>query len=503
MKKTILLLYVLLGFGIESYSNTSNKWNMEEVNRTVVKEIAKFYNGYEDIYSKGVDEKNINFIINEITNSNLFKVNYNYQDLKNKQIIVLGIDEMVELENIVQLKKLKVNKKTYKNSKVDFKKFGVNLRILFTGIGVYNITFTDKDGTSKEIIFKKVENGNFTESNINDNIGKSYLEGNTVFATDNLRILETFFPDSKNIEKTSFYALELNEKTENYEEVKRISQELINNFPLSSGKKAEVLDGYLNALDKLGEHEEYLKLLKKLYEHDKKYKDIFLDGAIKCNSYDLLAVELAKQELSEREDSRISDYVGDYYYNQGSYNEAANYYKASGNIEKLARLYLEAGQDSEYENLINNSDLDELNEIKTVETEYFEKKEIKKYIDTANIYVGEGRFREAELYYEKILAKGISKDQKNDIYYNLVDIYYNLNDLYSAKETIYKIDSKKLSKEYLSNYYYLGGKIHYDLEEYSSSIKYFENLVELYPNTPISHRARIYILKIKDNPKGE
>jgi tetratricopeptide (TPR) repeat protein len=64
-------------------------------------------------------------------------------------------------------------------------------------------------------------------------------------------------------------------------------------------------------------------------------------------------------------------------------------------------------------------------------------------------------------------------------------------------------DIKVLDEEYFGDYYYLGGMIYYNLESYDESSKYFKTLIKKFPNTTLSNRGRIYILKIEKINKNK
>ncbi len=84
-----------------------------------------------------------------------------------------------------------------------------------------------------------------------------------------------------------------------------------------------------------------------------------------------------------------------------------------------------------------------------------------------------------------------------------MDLYYNLNEFELAEKNLKSIDIKVLDDEYFGGYYYLGGMIYYNLENYDESSEYFRTLIKKFPNTTLSNRGRIYILKIEKLNKNK
>ena len=78
-----------------------------------------------------------------------------------------------------------------------------------------------------------------------------------------------------------------------------------------------------------------------------------------------------------------------------------------------------------------------------------------------------------------------------------------MNEFDLAKENFKIIDVKVLNDKYRGDYYYLGGMIYYSLEEYSESSTYFKMLTKKFPNTTLSNKGRIYILKIEKINKNK
>ncbi|UUV19693.1 tetratricopeptide repeat protein [Fusobacteria bacterium ZRK30] len=503
MKKLILFMTILLGVNIGSYSAVNSSEEIDEVNKKIIKELSLFYGGYEKIYSLGIDKQNINFLLGEVEPKGAKKIEYDFQSIPNGKEINLALDEKIELKNISEIKKLKVVGKTYKNSLVDLKKEGGNLSITFSSIGEYKISFTEKNQETKEIIFKKVSKYQPYPEDIENNIEDSYNDGDFKFLNKNLLLLETFFPDSEEIEKGLFYALELNEKNKNYHMVRNISKVLVSKYRLDDEKKAEIIKIYLNALKELGETEEYLKFLEKLSTYDKKYELEYLDASINYKNYSSGAVKLAETKILTEPAPKVLDYLGDYHYQLKDYNKAITYYKTSKNLEKLALIYLETDDKNSYEILKSEVTSEQLDKIKEIEIKYLDRKKLEKYIGTAEKYTQEGRLQEAELYYKRSLKKDISPELKNNIYYKLADLYYNLNELELAEKNLKLIDIKVLDDEFFGDYYYLGGMIYYNLENYDESSKYFKTLIKKFPNTTLSNRGRIYILKIEKLNKNK
>ena len=223
MKKIILFATILLGVSIGSYGAINNSKEIDEANKKINKELSLFYGGYEKIYSHSINKNNINFILGEIDPGRAKKVEYDFETIPNGRVISLGLDEKIELKNISQIKKLKVIEKTYKNSLVDLKREGENLKITFSSVGEYKISFTEKNQMVKEITFKKITKYQPFPEDIEKNIEESYNNGDYKFLNENLLLLNTFFPDSEEIIKGLFYALELNEKNNNYDAVRNIS----------------------------------------------------------------------------------------------------------------------------------------------------------------------------------------------------------------------------------------------------------------------------------------
>jgi len=503
MKKLILFMTILLGVNIGSYGAMDNSKKTDEVNKKIIKELSSFYGGYEKIYSSGIDKQNIKFLLGEVEPDGAKKIVYDFKTILNGTVINLSLDEKVEFENISEIKKLKVVEKTYKNSLVDIKKEGKNLSITFSSIGEYRISFTEKNQMTKEIIFKKNSKYQPFPEDIENNIETSYNDGDFKFLNKNLLLLETFFPDSEEIEKGLFYALELNKKNKNYHMVRNISKLLVSKYKLDDEKKAEIIKIYLNALKELGETEEYLNFLEKLSTYDKKYEIEYLDASINYKNYSLGAIKLAETQILIESTPKILDYLGDYYYQLKDYKKAITYYKTSKNLEKLALIYLETDDKNSYETLKLGVTPEQLDKIKQIEIKYLDRKKLEKYIGTAEKYVQEGRLQEAELYYKRSLKKDISPELKNNIYYKLADLYYNLNELESAEKNLRLIDIEVLDEEFFGDYYYLGGMIYYNLENYDESSKYFRILIKKFPNTTLSNRGRIYILKIEKLNKNK
>lgn len=503
MKKLILFITILLWVNIGSYGSVDNSEKIDEVNKKIIKELSSFYGGYEKIYSNGIDKQNIKFLLGELEPNGVKIVEYDFKTIPNGKEIDLALDEKIEFKNILDIKKLKIVGKTYKKSLVDFKKTGKDLSIAFSSIGEYKISFTETNQMTKEIIFKKSSKYQPFIEDIENNIEDSYNEGDFNFLNENLLLLETFFPDSDGIEKGLFYALELNEKNKNYHMVRNISKLLVSKYKLDDEKKEEIIKIYLNALKELGETEEYLSFLEKLSTYDGKYELEYLDASINYKNYSLGVIKLAEAKKSIEPTSKVLNYLGDYYYQLKDYNKALINYKTSRNLEKLALIYLEIGDKSSYEALKSGATPRDLDEIKQIETKYLDRKKLEKYIGTAEKYTSEGRLQEAELYYKKSLKKDIPYELKNNIYYKLADLYYNLNELELAEKNLKLIDIKVLDNEFFGEYYYLGGMIYYNLEDYDESSKYFSTLIKKFPNTTLSNRGRIYILKIEKLNKNK
>ena len=503
MKKLILFMTILLGINIESYGAVNNFKEIDEVNKKMIKELSSFYGGYEKIYSSGINKQNISFLLGEIDDKGTKKTEYDFKTIPNGTVINLALDEKIELKNISEVKKLKVVEKTYKNSSVNLKKEGENLKINFSSIGEYKISFTEKDQIIKEIVFKKFAKYQPFPEDIENNIEDSYNDGDFKFLNENLLLLETFFPDSEDIEKGLFYALELNEKNKNYDMVRNISKTLVSKYRLDDEKKEEIIKIYLNALKELGERDEHLKFLEKLSTYDEKYELEYLDASINYKNYSLKAVKLAETQILIEPSLKILDYLGDYYYQLKDYDKAITYYKTSENLEKLALIYLKTDDKNSYEILKSGVTPEQLDKIKQIEIKYLDRKKLEKYIGTAEKYTQEGRLQEAELYYKRSLKKDISPELKNNIYYKLADLYYNLNELESAEKNLRLIDIKILDEEHIGDYYYLGGMIYYNLENYDESSKYFRMLIKKFPNTTLSNKGRIYILKIEKSNKNK
>ncbi|MCS5420736.1 MULTISPECIES: tetratricopeptide repeat protein [Psychrilyobacter] len=503
MKKLILFVTILLGVSIGSYGAVDNSKKIDEVNKKIIKELSLFYGGYEKIYSHGINRQNIAFLLGEVEPSGAKKVEYDFETIPNGEVISLGLDEKIEFKNISQIKKLKVVEKTHKNSLVDLKKEGENLRITFSSVGEYKLSFTEKNQMIKEIIFKKIAKYQPFPEDIEKNIEDSYNDGDFKFLNENLLLLKTFFPDSEEIEKGLFYALELNEKNKNYDAVRNISKILVSKYRLDDEKKEEIIEIYLNALKKLGETEEYLEFLERLSAYDKKYESEYLDASINYKNYSLGAVKLAETQILIESSPKVTNYLGDYYHQLKDYNKARNYYKTGENFEKLALIYLETGDKVSYENLKSEADPEQIDKIKKIEIKYLERKKLEKYIGNAEKYTREGRLQEAELYYKRSLEKDISSDLKSNIYYKLADLYYNLDEFELAEKNLKSIDIKVLDEEFFGGYYYLGGMIYYNLENYHESSGYFKTLIKKFPNTTLSNRGRIYILKIEKINKNK
>jgi len=503
MKKIILFATILLGVSIGSYGAINNSKEIDEVNKKINKELSLFYGGYEKIYSHGINKNNINFILGEIDPRRAGKVEYDFETIPNGRVISLGLDEKIELKNISQIKKLKVTEKTYKNSLVDLKREGENLKITFSSVGEYKISFTEKNQMVKEITFKKITKYQPFPEDIEKNIEEAYNNGDYKFLNENLLLLNTFFPDSEEIVKGLFYALELNEKNNNYDAVRNASKLLVRNYKLDEEKKEEIIKIYLNALKELDERDEYLEFLEKLAAHDERYQSKYLDASIEYKNYSLKAVKLALDQILIESAPKITEYLGDYYYQSKNYSKAVTYYKTGGNFEKLALVYLETEDQISYEALKLEANSEQIEKIKKVEIKYSERKKLEEYIGTAEKYTKEGRLQEAELYYKRSLKKDISPELKSNIYYKLANLYYNLNELQLAKNTLELTDIKVLDEEYFGGYYYLGGMIYYNLESYDESSKYFKTLIKKFPDTTLSNRGRIYILKIEKINKNK
>ena len=497
MKKWILFMSILFGIGINSYGESKDNSDMSTINRVLIKEMTYFYGGYKNIYSEGVNKDNIIFIMNEIDGTPKKALKYDFDELTDGQVIKLKLDENLECTNISNLNKLKVVGKSYENADVDLKKEDLKLEIFLSSIGEYDIACTDKKGETKVITLKKESNFVPENKNLDENIENSYKDNDVEFLNKNLTLLKVFYPDSEKIREGLFYALDLNEKNEKYEEVRKISMDLVKNYELDEKEKEDLIEAYLNSLDKLGEKDKYLEFLERLSNYDKKYEGQYLEAAINYEMYTKKSITLAEREAIENPNSKIFKYLGDYYYHLKNYRMAINYYEKGNNIEELAMVYLEIGDKRSFEKLKNSASRSQLKKIKEVENRYNEKQKIDEYFGTAEQYVKEGRYQEAELFYKRILKKGVSYNLKNDIYYKLVDIYYKLNEFELAKEELRKIDSRALEKEYLGNYYYLGGMVYYQLKDYDTSSIYFRNLVNKFPNTPLSNRGKIYLLRIK------
>ena len=259
---------------------------------------------------------------------------------------------------------------------------------------------------TKEIIFQKSGRYQPFSEDIENNIETSYNEGDFKFLNENLLLLKTFFPDSTDIKKGLFYALELNEKNKNYDVVRRISKILVGKYKLDDEKKEEIIGKYLNALEKLGETDEYFEFLEKLSTYDKKYEAIYLSASIKYKNYTLKAIELAEDQNLLETSPKLIGYLGDYYHQLKNYPKAISYYKTGGNLKKLALIYLETEDHANYKILKSEANLDQLEDIKKVEIKYKEKKKLEEYIGIAEKYTKEGRLQEAELYYKTIFKKG-------------------------------------------------------------------------------------------------
>lgn len=503
MKKIILFVTILLGVNIGSYGTINNSKEINEVNKKMIKELSLFYGGYEKIYSNGINKQNINFILEEVEPKTAKKIEYDYKTILDGKIINLGLDEKIEFKNISEIKKLKVIEKKYKNSFVDLKKEGENLEINFSSIGEYKISFTEKNQEKKEIIFKKTSRYAPFSEDIESNIENSYNDEDFKFLNENLLLLETFFPDSKVIKKGLFYALELNEKNQNYEIVRDISKLLVSKYQLDEEKEEKIIDIYMNVLKKLGETEEYLKFLERLSNYKKQYEIKYLDASIEYKKYSLGVIELAKTQVLIEPSPKILEYLGDYYYQLKDYNKAIDYYKKSESFEGLAQIYLEIDDNKNYEILKLGATPEQLEKIEKIEIRYLDRQKLEEYIGIAEKYTQEGRLQEAELYYKRSLKKDMSPNLKNNIYYKLADLYYHLDEFELAEKNLELIDIKVLNEEYFGDYYYLGGMVYYNLENYSKSSEYFKQLIKIFPNTTLSNRGRIYILKIEKINKNK
>lgn len=497
MKKIILFATILLGIGANSYGIENEKIDLSDVNKTFLKEMTSFYGGYDEIYSEGINEENIMFILNETDYNDENPLKFDFDKLKDGQIIEMKLDEVIELDKISNLNKLKVIGKTHKNSVVHYKKDRGKLIIDFSSVGEYKVVFTDKKQKTKIITFRKKEKFMPSFDNLDENIEKSYGDNDVDYLNNNLIILKTFYPDSDKIKTVLFYALELNEKNKKYENVRKISETLVSNFELDDKKKSEIIESYLMALKKLNEIDEYLNFLEKLSDYDDEYKSRYLNESIEYKNYNHKALELAKESVELNPTSKVKEYLGDYYYQLKNYKMAIYYYELDNNITKLATVYLEIGDKASFERLKSNATKNQMKELHMIEDRYLDSQKIEEYIGTAERYIKEGRLQEAELYYLRILKTNVSYELKNDIYYKLADVYYKLEEFELGKKYLSKIDSKALNKEYLGDYYYLGGMIYYNLKEYNKSANYFSVLSKKFPNTPLSNRGKIYLLKIK------
>jgi len=503
MKKIILFATILLGVSMGSYGAIDSSRAESQAKKKIIKELSLFYGGTKKIYSKGINKQNINFILAEIEPNKVKKTEYDFKVIPNRKIINLNLDEKIEIKNILKIEKLKVMGKTYKNSSVDFKKNGENLEINFSSIGEYKISFTEESQIVKEIIFIKNTKYIPLAKDIEKNIEEAYKDKDFKFLNDNLILLETFFPDSENIEKGLFYALELNEKNKNYNMVRKISKSLVSKYRLSEEKEEKIINLYLNALKELGEIDEYLEFLEKLSNYNKKYETEYLDASIDYKSYSLKAIKLAETKELIQPTLKVLEYLGGYYYQLKDYNKAIEYYETSENLEKIALIYLETEDNKSYETLKLSTTPKQLEEIKQIEIKYLEQKKLERYIETAEEFAQEGRLQEAELYYRRSLEKDLSLDLKSNIYYKLADLYYKLDEFHLAEENLKFIDIKVLNRKYFGDYYYLGGMINYNLEKYNESSKYFKELIKNFPNTTLSNRGKIYILKIEKINKNK
>jgi len=503
MKKIILFITILLGVNMLSYSEIDSYEMENQAKKEIIKELSLFYGGDKKIYSKGVHKQNINFILSEVQPEGAKKIEYDFKTILNGQIIDLNIDEKIEFKNIMDLEKLKVTGKTYKNSSVDFKKNNENLEISFSSIGEYKISFTDRDKVIKEIIIRKNAKYIPLAKDIEKNIEEAYNNIDFKFLNDNLLLLETFFPDSENIEKGLFYALELNQKNKNYDMVRKNSKTLVSRYKLSDEKEEEIINIYTDALKKLGKVDEYLEFLAKLSNYKEKYEIEYLDASIEYERYSSKAIKLAETQVLTEPISKTLVYLGDYYYHLKDYNKAIGYYKKGEDLEKLTLIYLETGDKTNLETLKSSATSEQLEKINQIEMKYLEQKKLESYIETAEKYVQQGRLQEAEFYYKRALGKDLHLDLKSNIYYKLVDLYYKLDEFKLAEENLKFVDIKVLNEKYLGNYYYLGGMICYNLENYNESIKYFKKLIKNFPNTTLSNRGRIYILKIEKINKNK
>ena len=501
MKKIILFATILLGIGANSYGVNSKKIDLSDVNKTFLKEMTSFYGGYDEIYLDGINKENIMFILNETDYDDTNLLKFDFTKLTDGQIIDIKLDEVIELDKISNLNKLKVIGKTHKNSIVHYKKEKTKLIIEFSSVGEYKIVFTDKKQKTKIITFRKIEKFMPSFDNLDENIENSYNNNDVNFLNDNLIILKTFYPDSDKIKTVLFYALELNEKNKNYENVRKISETLVRNFELDEKKKREIIESYLTALEKLNEIDKYLNFLEKLSDYDDEYKSRYLNASIEYKNYNHKAIELAKESVELRPTSKVKEYLGDYYYQLKNYKMAIYYYESDNNITKLALIYLEIGDKKSFEKLKSNATKSQMKELQMIEARHLDSQKIEEYIGTAERYIKEGRLQEAELYYLRILKTNISYELKNDIYYKLADVYYKLDEFELGKKYLSKIDSKALNEDYLGDYYYLGGMIYYNLKEYHESSNYFSALSKKFPNTPLSNRGKIYLLKIKELQK--
>ncbi|MCK5779684.1 MAG: tetratricopeptide repeat protein [Psychrilyobacter sp.] len=506
MKKMFLLTIMFLNIGVLTFAIEEEKPDdtiiMQEINRTLVRELTSFYGGYDLIYSDGIKEDNIYFLINEIKYGDQLRKKYDYSKLKDGETVKLNLDQGIELSNISKINKLKVVGKTNKNALVNYEKIDENLIIFFSSIGEYQVTFTDRNSKTRMITFIKTEKYTPKLENIEGNIRNSYEAKNNRFLNENMQVLKSFFPDSEITEEGLFYSLELNEKNKNYEEVRVIAKTLVSHYKLEDDKRIEVITAYLEALKNLGDTDKYLSFLEKITiyykssRYYKSYKEEFIEAALEHKYYSSTSLKIALEMSLDSSNLVAHEYLGDYYSSKENYDKAIPYYENSKKIGKIAVIYLETNNIKKHQELKENASKAQLEEINKIEKEYKKKKELERYMGTAEKYVIEDRLQEAELYYKKLLKEDISLDMRSNVKYKLIDLYYNLNEYHTASAILKDVDVNVLNEIYLGNYYYLGGMINYNLQKYEESIEYFNKLIEEFPDSSESNRGKIYIIKI-------